>query len=210
MRFTQRELARKLYVRRDKFWEIYKSDEVQSYKDDQRVIGFPTIYPEDIDYAYVYEYTLEWIRNSYKPDTCQNISVKALNDNEYSFSTKSYSGFNQLAGQMFNDFKEYFLRKLKYKPSGKNLEVKQQIQQDVPKAPSQAKVTQSRKDSDEVINRPNGVREDNLQPSHDMHANIETHDSAVTIQSSKKRGDKLQKSSFMPQVAPMKETKIDF
>ncbi|AHH06006.1 hypothetical protein CNO14_05945 (plasmid) [Borrelia miyamotoi] len=53
MRFNLKYLAKRLYVKLDRFWTTYMCDEVQLKKTD---VNFPIFNLEDIDYEYIYSY----------------------------------------------------------------------------------------------------------------------------------------------------------
>ncbi|WP_051374009.1 hypothetical protein [Borrelia persica] len=72
MRFHLRYLAKRLYIKRDKLWTVYMSDEVQSKRIDKTIVNFPVLVPEDIDYDYVYRYLKEWVAKKYT----DNLDIK--------------------------------------------------------------------------------------------------------------------------------------
>ncbi|AHH07236.1 Hypothetical protein BCD_1170 (plasmid) [Borrelia crocidurae DOU] len=80
MKFTLKYLTRRLYLRRDRFWQTYMSDEIQSKKNDETIVNFPILNSDDIDYEYVSSYVKEWISKKYT----DNLDIKIqLVDNLY-------------------------------------------------------------------------------------------------------------------------------
>ncbi|QBK64057.1 hypothetical protein EZU68_06710, partial (plasmid) [Borrelia miyamotoi] len=81
MRFSLQYLAKRLYIKRDRFWEIYTSDEIQSKKTDKSIMNFPILSSDDIDYEYIYSYLKEWIAKKYRDNL--EIKIEKIDDNEY-------------------------------------------------------------------------------------------------------------------------------
>ncbi|AHH10025.1 Hypothetical protein BPA_0021700 (plasmid) [Borrelia parkeri SLO] len=110
MKFSLRYLVRRLYIKRHRFWEIYMSDEVQSRKGDLRIVNFPILKPEDIDWEYVYGYVKDWIGAKYRETL--DITINKIGKDDYYCETKRGSLMNNILDMFYADYKEMLLKKL--------------------------------------------------------------------------------------------------
>ncbi|WP_330730613.1 hypothetical protein [Borrelia turicatae] len=113
MKFSLKYLVRRLYIKRHRFWEIYMSDEVQSRKGDLRIINFPILKPEDIDWEYVYGYVKDWIGSKYRENL--DITINKIGKDDYYCETKRGSLMNNILDRIYEDYKEILLNKLEQK-----------------------------------------------------------------------------------------------
>ncbi|AMR76133.1 hypothetical protein [Borrelia hermsii] len=81
MRFSLKYLARRLYIKHHRFWNIYMSDGVQSKRADKTVINFPVLNTEDIDYEDVYACVKEWLAKKYTDGL--GITIKQVDNDDY-------------------------------------------------------------------------------------------------------------------------------
>ncbi|AHH11734.1 Hypothetical protein BCO_0122901, partial (plasmid) [Borrelia coriaceae ATCC 43381] len=79
MRFNLKYLARRLYIKRHRFWNTYMSREVQSKRSDKKIINFPILSSQDIDYEYVYAYLKDWVSKKYRAG--HGIIINRVGDN---------------------------------------------------------------------------------------------------------------------------------
>ncbi|WKC58517.1 hypothetical protein [Borrelia sp. P9F1] len=112
MRFRLKYLALRAWVRKDKFWKIYTSQEIQEKKQDASITNFPVLTIQDMNWGYIYEYVVEWVEKKYKERG--DIVIKKQ-DEEYLCETKSCFRFNKILVNIYKDFKEIFLSRLKKK-----------------------------------------------------------------------------------------------
>ncbi|WP_197737886.1 hypothetical protein [Borrelia miyamotoi] len=113
MRFSLQYLAKRLYIKRDRFWEIYTSDEIQSKKTDKSIMNFPILSSDDIDYEYIYSYLKEWIAKKYRDNL--EIKIEKIDDNEYLCETSTGALMNNILDLFYKDYKEIFIDNLEKK-----------------------------------------------------------------------------------------------
>ncbi|WP_024655311.1 hypothetical protein [Borrelia hispanica] len=113
MKFTLKYLIRRLYLRRDRFWQTYMSDEIQSKKNDETIVNFPILNSDDIDYEYVSSYVKEWISKKYT-DNC-DIKIQLVDNLYYNCEIKKYSLLAGVLETLYRDYKEIFLGNLERK-----------------------------------------------------------------------------------------------
>ncbi|ANA43931.1 BBG30-like protein (plasmid) [Borrelia hermsii HS1] len=121
MRFSLKYLARRLYIKRHRFWNTYMSDEVQSKRADDTIINFPILSPADIDYEYVYAYVKDWVTKKYTDDL--DIMINKIGNDDYYCETKRGSLMNNILDRIHEDYKEIFLGNLEKRVVDKNPEV---------------------------------------------------------------------------------------
>ncbi|WP_434757589.1 hypothetical protein bpuCAU1_001322 (plasmid) [Borrelia puertoricensis] len=110
MKFSLKYLVRRLYIKRHRFWEIYMSDEVQSKKGEDKIINFPILNSEDIDYAYVYGYVKDWLGVKYRETL--DITIWKIGNDDYYCETKRGALMNNILDMFYEDYKEMLLKKL--------------------------------------------------------------------------------------------------
>ncbi|WCB91121.1 hypothetical protein CNO13_07010 (plasmid) [Borrelia miyamotoi] len=113
MRFSLQYLAKRLYIKRDRFGEIYTSDEIQSKKTDKSIMNFPILSSDDIDYEYIYSYLKEWIAKKYRDNL--EIKIEKIDDNEYLCETSTGALMNNILDLFYKDYKEIFIDNLEKK-----------------------------------------------------------------------------------------------
>ncbi|WP_246990089.1 hypothetical protein [Borrelia parkeri] len=86
------------------------SDEVQSRKGDLRIVNFPILKPEDIDWEYVYGYVKDWIGAKYRETL--DITINKIGKDDYYCETKRGSLMNNILDMFYADYKEMLLKKL--------------------------------------------------------------------------------------------------
>ncbi|UGQ16702.1 hypothetical protein [Borrelia sp. RT5S] len=109
MRFRPKHVAVKAWIRRDKFWKIYKSRDIQEKSQDASITNFPVLTAQDMNWDYIYAYVLEWIEKKCK---ARGDIVVKKQDNEYLCETKSCFRFNTILDALYKDFKEIFIARL--------------------------------------------------------------------------------------------------
>ncbi|AMR76137.1 hypothetical protein A0V01_05980, partial (plasmid) [Borrelia hermsii] len=102
MRFSLKYLARRLYIKRHRFWNTYMSDEVQSKRADDTIINFPILSPADIDYEYVYAYVKDWVTKKYTDDL--DIMINKIGNDDYYCETKRGSLMNNILDRIHEDY----------------------------------------------------------------------------------------------------------
>ncbi|ACH94091.1 hypothetical protein [Borrelia duttonii] len=113
MKFTLKYLIRRLYLRRDRFWQTYMSDEIQSKKNDETIVNFPILNSDDIDYEYVSSYVKEWINKKYTDNL--DIKIQLVDNLYYNCEIKKYSLLAGFLETLHRDYKEIFLGNLERK-----------------------------------------------------------------------------------------------
>ncbi|AMR76117.1 hypothetical protein [Borrelia hermsii] len=113
MKFSLKYLARRLYIKCHRFWDIYMNDEIQSRKVDERIINFPILIPADIDYEYVYGYVKDRIGKKYTDNL--DITIKKIGNDDYYCETKRGTLMNNILNRIYEDYKEIFIGKLEQK-----------------------------------------------------------------------------------------------
>ncbi|AHH13357.1 Hypothetical protein BHO_0125802 (plasmid) [Borrelia hermsii YBT] len=121
MRFSLKYLAKRLYIKRHRFWNAYMSDEVQSKRADDTIINFPILSPADIDYEYVYAYVKDWVTKKYTDDL--DIMIKKIGNDDYYCETRHGSLVNNILDRIHADYKEIFLGNLEKRVVDKNPQV---------------------------------------------------------------------------------------
>ncbi|ETZ17251.1 hypothetical protein BDCR2A_01828 [Borrelia duttonii CR2A] len=113
MKFTLKYLIRRLYLRRDRFWQTYMSDEIQSKKNDETIVNFPILNSDDIDYEYVSSYVKEWIIKKYVDNS--DIKIQLVDNLYYYCEIRKYSLLAGFLETLHRDYKEIFLGNLERK-----------------------------------------------------------------------------------------------
>ncbi|WP_025407170.1 hypothetical protein [Borrelia hermsii] len=114
MGFSLKYLAKRLYIKRHRFWNAYMSDEVQSKRTCDAIINFPIFSPADIDYEYVYAYIKDWLIKKYTDGL--DITIKKIGNDDYYCETKRGSLMNNILDRIHEDYKEIFLGNLEKRP----------------------------------------------------------------------------------------------
>ncbi|QMU99667.1 hypothetical protein F0310_04465 (plasmid) [Borrelia sp. A-FGy1] len=110
MRFTLKYLALRASVRKDIFWKIYSSEEIQKRKSNPNITNFPILSPQDVNYDYIYAYLKEWVEKKYRGR--DDITIRKVDDREYLCETKKCSRFSKILEAIYKDFKQVFLSRL--------------------------------------------------------------------------------------------------
>ncbi|ACH93790.1 hypothetical protein [Borrelia duttonii] len=113
MKFTLKYLIRRLYLRRDRFWQTYMSDEIQSKKNDETIVNFPILNSDDIDYEYVSSYVKDWISKKYVDNS--DIKIQLVDNLYYNCEIRKYSLLAGFLETLHRDYKEIFLGNLERK-----------------------------------------------------------------------------------------------
>ncbi|WP_418909370.1 hypothetical protein QIA41_04955 (plasmid) [Borreliella sinica] len=116
MKIRIKHLARKMYLRRDKIWHVYKSTEVQNKAKDKSITNFPNLKPEDLDYEYVYKFLDEWIQKKYNDKL--GFTIEKVDGLEYILKAKRYASLKKILARIFKDYKDLFIGNLKKNPGG--------------------------------------------------------------------------------------------
>ncbi|ACH94201.1 hypothetical protein [Borrelia duttonii] len=142
MKFTLKYLIRRLYLRRDRFWQTYMSDEIQSKKNDGTIVNFPILNSDDIDYEYVSSYVKDWISKKYVDNS--DIKIQLVDNLYYNCEIRKYSLLAGFLETLHRDYKEIFLGnlerkkivepKIKLQPEDQSGEEKDQKDQSVDQA----------------------------------------------------------------------------
>lgn len=106
-------LVRRLYLRRDKIWHVYRSTEVQNKAKDKNITNFPKLEPEDFDYEYIYKYVDEWIQKKYNDKL--GFTIQKVDGLEYICKAKRYSSLKKILARIVKDYKDIFLARLEKK-----------------------------------------------------------------------------------------------
>lgn len=104
-------LVRRLYLRRDKIWHVYRNNEVQAKAKDKSITNFPKLEPEDFDYEYIYKFVDEWIQKKYNDKL--GFTIQKVDGLEYICKAKRYASLKKILARIFKDYKEIFLGSLK-------------------------------------------------------------------------------------------------
>ncbi|AHH07200.1 Hypothetical protein BCD_1134 (plasmid) [Borrelia crocidurae DOU] len=150
MKFTLKYLIRRLYLRRDRFWQTYMSDEIQSKKNDETIVNFPILNSDDIDYEYVSSYVKEWINKKYTDNL--DIKIQLVDNLYYNCEIRKYSLLAGFLETLHRDYKEIFLGnlerkkvvapKIKLQPEDQSGEEKDQLKEKDQKDQSEEQVVQ--------------------------------------------------------------------
>lgn len=113
MKIRLKNLARKLYLRRDRIWKVYTSNEIQVKSKDKQIVNFPELKPEDLDYEYIYCYVKDWIIKKYSSIPHKNnFTIEKVDGCEYVCTTKKCTDLKRILTRIHKDYKEIFLSKL--------------------------------------------------------------------------------------------------
>ncbi|UPA17218.1 hypothetical protein bcCo53_001396 (plasmid) [Borrelia coriaceae] len=85
------------------------SREVQSKRSDKKIINFPILSSQDIDYEYVYAYLKDWVSKKYRAG--HGIIINRVGDN-YECETIQGALMSNILDMIFEDYKELLLDSL--------------------------------------------------------------------------------------------------
>lgn len=116
MKIRMKHLVRRLYLRRDKIWHVYRSTEIQNKAKDKNIANFPHLKPEDLDYEYVYKFLDEWIQKKYNDKL--GFTIEKVDGLEYICKAKRYASLKKILAKIFKDYKDIFLGRLQKAAGG--------------------------------------------------------------------------------------------
>ncbi|AHH11601.1 hypothetical protein bcCo53_001433 (plasmid) [Borrelia coriaceae] len=109
MRFGLEYLVTRLYIKRERFWYVYMSPDVQSKKTDGTIVDFPIFTIEDIDRSYIRAYLKKWISMKYKYNLDIEINKEGC---DYFCKLKPGALIDNIVELIISDYKEVFIDSL--------------------------------------------------------------------------------------------------